>query len=388
MHRVKRIGIRSVTCAAALLALAGCQTGSAYRDPDARLNPDMMSVISAYLASGAQPVHVLSVQQARSQPTLTSAFKTVEQSNQPPIVTPFVKTTDLSVAGAVGPLPARLYDATPGHPGQPIILYFHSGGGVTGDLDSADIAARALATQAHALVLSVAYRLAPEAPLPAALDDGVASYRWLLDNAASLGADPRRIAIGGDGEGGTIAIDTAMAARDMHIKAPVHLLLIEPVVSPDTQTRSEIANQLDVPLSRDDVVWYLGNSGASPALVNDPRIDIIGHGDTHGLPPTTVISAEMDPLDTDGSTLAQKLQVSGVDVARVEYQGTAHGFFGMGAVVARSKEAEQFAAQQVDATFNQIGEPPPPPRYVGGRGGRRRGGHAGVRHPSHRPHGS
>ncbi len=89
--------------------------------------------------------------------------------------------------GAAGPLQARLYDATPGHPGEPIILYFHGGGWVTGDLNTYDASDRALATQAHAMVLSVAYRLAPENRFPAAHDDAFASYRWLLANAASLG---------------------------------------------------------------------------------------------------------------------------------------------------------------------------------------------------------
>jgi acetyl esterase/lipase len=260
-------------------------------------------------------------------------------------------------------LAARLYDPAPGHTGQPIVLYFHGGGGVLGSLGTDDATARALAAQAHALVLSVAYRLAPEAPFPAALDDGLAAYRWLLDNAASLGADRRRIAIAGESAGGTIALDTVLAARDAHIPMPVQALLIEPVVSADTHTRSAIANQNTVPFSRADDEWSLRHWDASGLA--DPRIDLLERADFHGLPPVTVISSEMDPLESDGSTLARKLQESGVDVTRVQYQGTAHGFFGLGAAVARAKEAEAFAGNALDATFEQIGPPPAPPVYVG-----------------------
>ncbi len=384
MQSIKVIGIRSATCAVALTALAGCQTGSAFRDPLARMNPDMQAVIVAYQASGAQPVHTLTVDQARSQPTLAAAVSTVEQSQtgHPLMQTAFVRTTDMTVPGATGPLAARLYDATPGHPGQPIVLYFHGGGGVVGGLDGADRAARALATQGHFMVLSVAYRLAPEAHFPTAQDDSLAVYQWLLQNAASLGADRRRIAVGGEAWGATLAIDTAIAARDAHIKLPVHELLIEPVVSPDTQTRSEIANQNTVPLSRADEEWLFRNLTSNPSDLADPRIDLLGRADLHGLPATTIISSEMDPLESDGTTVTLKLQVQGVDVTRIEYQGTAHGFFGMGAVVARSREAEEFAANALNVTFKQIGALPPYRAvYRTSRSG-------GARHHARRPHGS
>ena len=372
MQSMKGFGVRAAGCAAALVTLAGCQTGSAFRDPLARMNPDMQAVVVAYQALGAQPVHALTVQQARSQPTLMDAAHTVEQSQtgRPFTQSAFVRTTDMSVPGAASALAARLYDPAPGHPGQPIILFFHGGGGVIGSLDSNDASARALASQAKAMVLSVAYRLAPEAPFPAAQDDGMAAYRWLLDNAGTLGADRRRIAVAGESVGATIAIDTAVAARDARIKLPVHELLIEPVVSPDTQTRSEIANQNTFPFSRADEEWSFRNWAARPSDLVDPRIDLLGYGDLHGLPTTTIISSEMDPLESDGTTITQKLQVSGVDVTRVEYQGTANGFFGMGNVVARSKEAEAFAAAALATTFDKIGAPPAPTRaaYPSGRG--------------------
>ena len=374
---------RLAGCAAVLTGLAGCQTGSAFRNPADRLNPDMAAVISNYVDLGGRPVNTLTVAQARSQPTLADAARAVQRARSGVTRAPFVTTSELTVPGAAGPLPARLYDGAPGKLHQPIILYFHGGLWVTGDLDRNDDTARALAVQAHALVLSVAYRLAPEARFPAAEDDALAAYRWLLDYAATLGADPRRIAVAGEAAGATMALDTAVAARDGHIPPPVHALLIEPVTGPASHTRSALADRYDVPLNRADVRWSLDLMVGSPADLDDPRLDLLGAADLHGLPATTVISSELDPLESQGSALAQKLQASGVAVSRTEYQGTAHGFFGLDAVVARARQAQALAAQEMDATFQRIGEPPPPPQSARhAKPGRR---HAHRRALVHRP---
>ena len=353
---------RAVASLGTLVLVAGCQLYTPFRDANGRANPDMAGVIDTYVHLGAKPVHLLTVQQARTQPTPGDAVKAVlaAQSGRP-VAEPFVQTRDLTVDGAAGPLQARLYDATPGHPGEPIILYFHGGGWVTGDLNTYDASDRALASQAHAMVLSVAYRLAPENRFPAAHDDAFASYRWLLANAATLGADPRRIAVAGESAGGNLAINVSIAARDAHVRPPVHQLLIYPVAGTDTHTPSYIADENAIPLGRDDVLWYVKNTISSPADLQDPRLDLIGKADLHNLPPTTIVSAEIDPLESDGTFLTYKLQAQGVTVDRTEYGGTTHEFFGMGAAVARAKEAEAFAAQGLDATFDKIGNPPPPP---------------------------
>ena len=354
---------RVLAALGALTLLAGCQIYSPYRDPNARTNPDMAGVIDTYTKLGARPVSTLSVQQARAQPTIQDAVRRVvsAQRGQPFIADSYTQERDITVDGAAGPLQARLYDATPGRAGEPIILYFHGGGWVTGDLDTYDESDRALATQAHAKVLSVAYRLAPEHRFPAAHDDAFAAYRWLLANAARLGADPRRIAVAGESAGGNLAINVSIAARDAGIRMPVHELLIYPVAGADTHTPSYIADEFALPLGRADVLWYLGNTIRSPADLQDPRLDLIGHADLHNLPPTTVVSAEIDPLASDGTFLTYKLQASGVDVDRTLYGGTTHEFFGTGAAVARAREAEAFAAEKLDATFDRIGDPPAPP---------------------------
>ena len=370
-HRRRRRAFGSTLGAfCALTLLAGCQTYTPFRDANGRADEDMAGVIDTYVKLGAKPVHILTVQQARTQPTPQDAVRAVvtAQRGHPFVADTFTQERDLQVDGAAGPLQARLYDATPGHAGEPIILYFHGGGWVAGDLNTYDESDRALATQAHAMVLSVAYRLAPENRFPAAHDDAFASYRWLLANASTLGADPRRIAVAGESAGGNLAINVSMAARDAHIKPPVHELLIYPVAGTDTGTPSYIADENVIPLGRDDVLWYVGNTIRSKADLQDPRLDLIGHANLHNLPPTTIISAEMDPLESDGTFLTYKLQAQGVQVDRRLYGGTTHEFFGMGAAVSRAREAEAYAAQELDATFDKIGNPPPPPREIYRRG--------------------
>jgi acetyl esterase/lipase len=359
-------------CTAALLA--GCQVYTPFRDTNARDNEDMQAVVHVYQQLGAKPVSTLDVTQARTQPTFQDAIRRVvsNQRGQPWIADSYTQERDLTVAGAAGPLPARLFDATPGKAGEPIILFFHGGGFVTGGIDSSDLICRELADQAHAKVLSVAYRLAPENRFPAAEDDALAAYRWLLANAASLGADPRRIAVAGDDAGANLAINVSIASRAAGVTPPVHELLISPIASTDFRDPTYIAEDYAIPLSPRDMRWYLDNTIRSRADLGDPRLDLVGRADLHNLPPTTVISAEMDPLQSEGTFLTQKLQAQGNDVARILYGGTSHDFFAAGPVIERAKEAEAYAAQHLDETFDKIGPPPPPPptRAERGRPGR------------------
>ena len=353
----------ALACAA---ALAGCQLSTPYRDANGRAADDMASVVDTYEHLGVKPVHELTPAQARAQPTMQDAARAVAaaQHTAEPAPEAAVTVRDLQVDGAAGPLAARLYDPAPGRSGEPIVLFFHGGGWVTGDLNGADMAARALAAQSHAKVLSVAYRLAPENRFPAAHEDAVAAYRWLLTHAASLGADSRRIAVAGEMAGASLAINVAMAARDGHFTPPVHELLIDPVAGTELRTPSYIADENAIPLDRADMVWNFRNAVAGQAALSDPRLDVIGHANFRNLPPTTVVSAEIDPLESDGRFLTGKLRDAGNDVDFTEYGGATHGFFGMGAVVLRAAQAEAFAAQGLDGTFERIGNPPAAPRPV------------------------
>lgn len=347
--------------AAALLA--GCQVGTAYRDPTARTDADMHAVVLRYEQAGARPMHTLSVQQARAQPTMAAAYRTVMAGKvgQPFTAAAFAQVTAMQVDGAAGPLHAMLYDPAPGHRDEPVILYFHGGLWATGSADEDDDIARALAVGAKAKLLSVEYRLAPAARFPAAQDDAVASYRWLLGHAAGLGADPRRIAVAGEAAGGTLAVDVAVAARDGGLAKPVCVVLIDPFGGTADPTDSAVRNAYAVPLDRADVRWSLDQVIRGPADLADPRLDLLGHADLHGLPPVTIVTSEMNPIGSDARVLGSKLQAAGVDVRQKQFAGTTYAFFGMGAAVGRAKEAEAYAVAELTGTFDRIGAPRPQP---------------------------
>jgi acetyl esterase len=270
-----------------------------------------------------------------------------------PAKQPVAKVTDIQIQGAAGPLAARVYDPQVAHGQAPVILYFHGGGWVTGDLDTYDASDRELANGTGAIVISVQYRLGPEYRFPAAQDDADASYAWLLQNAATIGADPKRIALAGESAGGNLAIDTAIWARDRHLPAPVHQLLVYPVVGTDTNTPSYKETVDAVPLNRKAILWYVAHFTNGPADLKDPRLNVVGAADLRALPPTTIVSAEIDPLRSEGEMLAQKLQAAGVPVAQRTFPGVTHEFFGMGAVVGEAKQAEDFATTRLKASFAQ-----------------------------------
>ena len=342
---------RSLIAVAATALLAGCQMVPAAPDPTGRADADMLRVLTAFQASGAKPVYALSVDQARKQPTPGDAATTVAVSMGMPAKIPVARVTDIQVGGAAGMLPARVYDPrTAGGP-APVILYFHGGGWVTGTLDTYDASDRALANSTGAIVLSVAYRLGPENRFPAAQDDADASYAWLLRNAGSIGGDPKQIALAGESAGGNLAIDTAIWARDRHLQAPVHQLLIYPVAGTDLTTPSYNETTKAVPLNRAAIVWYVDHFTSGAADLKDPRLNVVDAADLRDLPATTIVSAEIDPLRSEGEMLAEKLAAAGVPVAQRTFPGVTHEFFGMGSVVAQAKQAEDFASMRLKASF-------------------------------------
>lgn len=354
----------AVLAVGAALSLAACATPMPPADPTGMADTDMLRVLTAYQASGAKPVAALTVEQARMQPTPGMAAMAVQQqlkgSADPQ---PVAKVYDTTVMGAAGPLPAREYDPRVGiatsRP-SPVILYFHGGGWVTGTLDTYDASDRALAAGTGAIVLSVQYRLAPEAKFPAAEDDADKAYNWLLANATSIGGDPKRIAIAGESAGGNLAIDTAIWARDSHLPAPVAELLVYPVVGIDLNTPSYAQTGNAIPLNRAAIEWYVGHFTDGATDLGDKRLNVVGEADLHGLPPTTIVSAQIDPLRSEGEMLAQKMQAAGDDVQQRTFPGVTHEFFGMGSVVGQAKLAEMFATARLSAAFTQSMTPPAP----------------------------
>lgn len=316
-------------------------------------NDQMQKVLTALSQLGGKPIETLTPQEARQQPTPTDAVKQVIAETDPHADTQMgVYTRDITIEGATGPLQARIYSPEgQGDEPRPLVVYFHGGGFVIADLDVYDGGPRGLAHFADAIVLSVHYRQAPEHRFPAAHDDAVAAWKWALVNAGALGANPDRMAVAGESAGGNLAINVSMAARDLGLTAPAHQLLVYPLAGIDMDNESYVENAQAKPLNKAMMKWFVEHIFNSETQVSDPRIDLVGAANVSGLPSTTLVLAQIDPLRTEGERLAQKLEEAGVKVTCQTYDGVTHEFFGMAAVVSEAEAAQKMAGHQLKKAF-------------------------------------
>jgi acetyl esterase/lipase len=312
-----------------------------------RENQAVLDALTRRLA--ARPYHVLSPQQARNQPAFSDGVQEVlRQQGRPLVPLPGVLTRDIGVQGGAGLIPARVYAPVGAAGGLPVIVYFHGGGWVVANPTVYDASARALVRETGAIVVSVDYRKAPEHRFPAQHEDALAAYRWVLANAASLGGDPARVALAGESAGGNLALATAVAARDSGLQQPVHVLSVYPIAGTDLNTPSYQQNANALPLDRATMAWFLQNVVRTPADLADPRINLLA-ADLRGLPPVTLIQAEVDPLRSEGELLARGLRAARVDVEVRGWEGATHEFFGADAVIPDAGEAQRFAGQRLRA---------------------------------------
>ncbi|MBB5958960.1 acetyl esterase [Saccharothrix tamanrassetensis] len=207
--------------------------------------------------------------------------------------------------------------------GSPLLVFYHGGGWVSGDLDSHDNLCRFLAVEAGVRVLSADYRLAPEHPFPAAADDAQTAYEWAVANAAELRIDPARIALGGDSAGGNLAAVTALHAGDVK---PVFLLLFYPAVDATVRRRSRELFGNGFFLTDQKMDWFLDHYAPSRDSHTDPRLSVLLAEDLSGLPPTYLATAGFDPLRDEGEAFAEKLAAQGVPVVLRRYEGLFHGY--------------------------------------------------------------
>jgi acetyl esterase len=259
---------------------------------------------------------------------------------------------DRSVPGPAGRVPVRVY--TPLEPGRtalPVLAFFHGGGFVIGDLDSHDATCRALANAARCAVVAVDYRLAPEAKFPAAAEDCYAATCWIAANAADLGVDPARIAVGGDSAGGNLAAVTALLARDRSGPRLAHQLLVYPVIDCAFDTPSYRENAEGYFLTREMMRWFWHHYLEKPDHAADPYASPIRARSLAGLAPATVITAEYDPLRDEGEAYAARLLQAGVPTSLTRYDGVIHGFFGMGALIDKGRHAVAQAGRALREAF-------------------------------------
>ncbi|MDB5507025.1 MAG: Acetyl esterase/lipase [Devosia sp.] len=322
-----------------------------------RADPEMAEVIKKLMELGAKPVHMLDVPTARTQASPADAAKAVasEMTGKPFVPEKVGKVEDVKVDGAAGKLDARVYwpDGMADATDLPVIVYFHGGGWVIANLDVYDASPRALANQAKALVVSVHYRQGPEVKFPGAHDDAIASYSYVVENAQQWGGDGANVAVAGESAGGNLALNVAIAAREQELTAPVAVLAVYPVAGTDLNTESYMANRNAVPLGKADIEWFVGHYLNTMDETKDPRLDIVGAADLADLPPVTIIAAEIDPLNTEGMLLRDKLEAAGNDVTYMNWNGVTHEFFGMAAVVPDAKAAQDFAGTELRDAFGE-----------------------------------
>jgi len=245
-----------------------------------------------------------------------------------------VDVRSVPVPGPAGELGARLYTPAGLAAPSPLLVYYHGGGWVVGDLDTHDNLCRLLAREAEVRVLAVDYRLAPEHPFPAAPADALAAFRHAVSHAGELGADPDAIAVGGDSAGGNLATVTAyQAARDGG-PAPVFQLLIYPATDLTGRTRSREVFAEGVFLTGEDITWFMDNYCPDVDRRGDPLCSPLLADDLSGMAPAFLVTAGFDPLRDEGAEYADRLRAAGVAVVHRNHTGLIHGFasmFGVGA---------------------------------------------------------
>jgi acetyl esterase len=236
-----------------------------------------------------------------------------------------VEVDELSLPGPAGEIRARHY-RPPGGAAAPLLVFYHGGGWVVGDLDTHDNLCRLICRDAGIHVVSVDYRLAPEHPAPAGLDDAYAAYRWALNHGADLGARPGAVAVGGDSAGGNLATVVARLGHDDGVP-PAMQFLLYPVTDPRGRTRSTALFATGFFLTAHDMDWcreqYLGGSQLE---VTDPRVSPLLAEDLSGLPRALVITAGFDPLRDEGEAYAKRMRDAGVTVDLRRMSSLIHAF--------------------------------------------------------------
>lgn len=314
---------------------------------------DMQAVIDAQMALGAKPIETLTPVKARLQPSPGDGAKAVMRkkcmSTAPDAA---VVTQDLSYG--TDPMQyARVYKpATASAAPMPVIVYYHGGGWVIADVNTYDATPRLLSEQLNAVVVSAEYRHAPEAKFPAQHEDAAMAYRWVLDNAASWGGDPTKIALAGESAGGNLAVATAIYARDNKLTKPIHILAVYPIANSSTTLPSRIDSANAKPPNTAMLPWFAHYYTRTKADMMDPRLNLV-KADLRDLPPTTIVNAQIDPLRSDGETLADAIKSADGQVEQRTFDGMTHEFFGLGAIVRGAYDAQMYALGRMRAAFEK-----------------------------------
>lgn len=319
----------------------------------ARADGNMKAVLTELKSLGGKPIETLSAEEAREQPTPADAVKALlKAQGKSAAPEPVGKIENANIAGPGGSIPIRIYSPNGDGP-FPVIVYYHGGGWVIATIDTYDASPRALSNAAKAVVVAVEYRKGPEHKFPAAHEDAYIAYAWVLANADKINGDHRRIAVAGESAGGNLAAGVALMAKKMGKRMPVHQVLVYPVTGYDFNTPSYQENANAKPLNKAMMPWFFEKYLKTPADAESPFISLVRAKDLEGLPPATIITAEIDPLRSDGRQYADRLKEAGVPVNYKNYEGVTHEFFGMTAVLDEAKAAVKQAAGDLTKAFTR-----------------------------------
>jgi acetyl esterase len=303
------------------------------------LDPQARAVIDLAIKSGRPAYNTLAPKEARQlfRETRPAATPTPREIGA---------VRDLTVDGPGGPIPLRVYRPAGVAAGTalPVLVYYHGGGWVIGDLDTHDVQCRQLTAEAGITVVAVDYRLAPEHKFPAAVDDAVASFHWLAEQGVELGIDPARIVIAGDSAGGTLAAVVSQLVRGQP-RSPCLQWLIYPATDLAADLPSHRSCAKDFLLTQDDMQWFSTLYLNDPSEIADPRISPLRAADLSGLPPALIFTAGFDPLRDEGQAYADRLTAAGVKTIHREFDSLIHGFVGMrGALQAAARAMDDMVA--------------------------------------------
>lgn len=256
--------------------------------------------------------------------------------------------TDRTIPGPESDLPIRIYRPAEGT--LPVVVFFHGGGWVVGDLESHDHFCRTICSKAQCVVVAIDYRLAPEHKFPAAVDDAWAATKWVAANADELNVDVSRLAVAGDSAGGNLAAVVSNIARDTGHVEIIKQVLVYPVTDATCDRPSMTENAEGFMLTRKGMDWFHNHYANDESDFSDARFSP-HFSDLAGVAPAVVITAEYDPLRDQGNEYAQKLAASGVDVEHTEYAGMFHGFFSMDAGIDMAAVAQDQVAKALRDAF-------------------------------------
>ncbi|MEO6154065.1 MAG: alpha/beta hydrolase [Croceibacterium sp.] len=317
-----------------------------------KASADMQAVLDALDSLKPAPLTTITPAAARAGPSFADAYAKVAQAKGVALKTDAVTTTDASY-GSGPDQRVRVYRpaGTTAEVKLPVVVYYHGGGWVIANLDVYDAAPRAIAERMKAVVVSVEYRHAPEAKFPAQHEDAAAAYKFVLDNAAKWGGDVNHLAVLGESAGGNLAVATSIYARDKGWPLPDHIVAVYPIANTSETLPSRTDSAQAKPLNTAALNWFGYYYMRTKGDAQDPRLNLVA-AKLAGLPATTIINAQADPLRSDGETLAEAMRNAGMSVEQRTFPGTTHEFFGMDKVVKAAREAQDYAIKRMRGSLN------------------------------------